>query len=65
MGVGADMIKEKEREILNVFNPQNIAASGQVYGSNIVGQSKPHDAATGGQLDIADKSQVQSVSGFP
>ena len=66
MGIGADLIKEKESEIINILTSQNIATSDQVDGSNVVSQSKPHDAAVGSQLGdntIADQSQLQAVSG--
>ena len=68
MGIGADLIKKKRSEIIIILKTHNIATSlsGQVDGSNIVGQSKPHDAAMRGQLDgntIADH-QLQEVCGF-
>ena len=66
MGIRADDIKEKESEILNIFNRRDSTTSGQIYG--IVGQSKPHDVAISGQIDdsiIADQSQLLTVSDFP
>ena len=66
IGVRADMIKEKESEILNIFNPQNPAVSDN---SNITHSGEPHNSAVGGQVDdnnlsIMDQSQFPAVSNF-
>ena len=39
-GVTPEMIKQKESEILNIFNPQNTAVSGQIDYSNIPDQAR-------------------------
>ena len=61
MGVRADMIKEKEGEILNIFKPQNTVSTGQIDVGNIADQRKPHDAGFSGRIDddhnILDQSK--------
>ena len=64
IGVRADMIEEKEREILNIFNPQNPVASDN---SNISHSGEPHISAVSGQIDdnnTIDQSQLPTVSIF-
>ena len=53
MGVRADTIKEKEKEILNIFKPQISATSGQVDDSNIADQ-----------LAVSDFSGVEILYAF-
>ena len=40
IGVTPEMIKQKEREILDIFQSQDTTISGQIDGSNIAGQSQ-------------------------
>ena len=67
IGVRADTIKEKEKEILNIFKPQSATTSGQVDDSDIANQSNLQDIASSGQVDdsdIANQSQLLAVSDF-
>ena len=67
IGVRAEMIKEKESDILNIFKAQNTAISGQIDNSNITGQGNPQNTATDGQIDdsnITNQSQLPVVSNF-
>ena len=63
IGVRADMIKEKESKILDIFKAQNTDVNSQIDVSNIAGQSTqnavtsdsdqstPQNTATSGQVD--------------
>ena len=57
-GVRAEMIKEKEKEILDIFQPKN--TSGQIGDSNISGPSTPHMAAKD-EGKIEDQSEPQNI----
>ena len=55
IGVRADMIKEKESEILDIFNPRNISKH----------QSKPHSPAISDKIDdnpTADQRGPQNAA---
>ena len=59
IGVTADMIRQKEGEIRDIFKPQNTTTSGQIdYSSQI------DDSSEIGDSTIADRSQLP-VSDFP
>ena len=61
IGVTADMIKQKEEEIRNIFKSQNTTISGQIGDSSQMGDSQIGDST------IVDQSQlpVLPVSHFP
>ena len=62
IGVRADMIKEKESEILDIFRSQNTDTSGQIYNSNITDQGNSHNLAASSQTDITDPSKPQNTA---
>lgn len=65
IGVRADMIREKESEILNIFNPQHTATSNQICNSNPADPRKAHNPASSGQIndnDIANQSKPQNTA---
>lgn len=53
MGAGADLVKERGSEILNILKSQDIANSGQVDGAAISSDSS-----------TANQSQLPAVSNF-
>ena len=65
IGVRAEIIKEKEAEILNIFEPRNTATSDQTDHRNTMDESRPHNATTSDQIDdssIADQSKPQTTA---
>ena len=69
MGVSADIIKEKEKEIFNIFQPQNAITGGQPGSdSNITNQNQLRsDMVISNQVDnstMMDQNRLQAVRIF-
>ena len=67
IGVRAEMIKEKEGEIFNIFQPHNTSTSGLIDDSNDADQNKIPGMVVSGQVDVStilDQSQLQAVRNF-
>ena len=65
IGVRGEMIKEREKEILNIFQPPNATTSGLIDASNNADQSELQpNTVVGGQVDVSTiihQNQLQAV----